>query len=162
MYMTFGDITGDATSIQHIDKIVLDTLRFGIVKRVVHEPFSDTPPIIHYPKAREIIITKKMCSASPKLAEMSYTNIPSKCTIQFTVSGEQSGIAILGTESVYATYELDNAYISEYHVDAMKGVMAEETLKISFSKISQKFTPPSSLAKSASTQYDFDTHSKEA
>lgn len=157
--MTYGNIKGDVKSINHATKIAIHSFQFGVIKQVKFNAHSDGIPSVGNPQNKEIAVLKTMCGASPQLMEYSYTRKPSKCVIELTQSMGNGAFGSSTTERVYAVYELEDAFISEYHIDSYSKEPATERLKINFSKISLKYIHPEEVsAGSSSTKYDFITH----
>ena len=132
IYMNFPGISGDTITRGFENQIQVDSFQWG-VERAISSPVGGIREA-GAPHVGEITITKLMDKASPLLLQSSLVGqAVSPVTITFVKEA--------GTGPVrYAEYTLDNVLISGYSVSS-GGDNPTESLSLSFTKITFKFTP---------------------
>lgn len=132
IYMKYGTIQGDVTATGHENWIELNSFQFG-VSRAISPVGTGTTREASVPSISDITITKVMDKSSPSLLTEALQGTGQTVTIDLVKNG-QSG------PFTYAEYELSNALISGYSVSS-GGDNPSESISISFTKITFKFTP---------------------
>jgi type VI secretion system secreted protein Hcp len=133
IYLKYDGIDGEATHDSHKKWIDVHSLSFGIGRAISTPSGSAANREASEPSVSEVVITKLMDSASPKLMVESATGAAGKTVKIDLVSTGSPG-------NTYVTYTLTNALISSYSVSS-GGDRPSESLSISFTKIEYKFTP---------------------
>ena len=132
IYMNFPGISGDTVAKGFENQIQVDSFQWG-VERAISSPSGGIREA-GAPHVGEITITKLMDKASPLLLQSSLVGeAVSPVTITFV---KDTGIGPVR----YAEYTLDNVLISGYSVSS-GGDNPTESLSLSFTKITFKFTP---------------------
>jgi len=148
IYMNFPGIQGDTVAKGFENQIQLDSFQWG-VERAISSPSGGTREA-SAPHVSEITFTKLMDKASPLLLQSSLVGqAVGPVTITFV---KDTGIGPIR----YAEYTLDNVLISGYSVSS-GGDNPTESLSLSFTKITFKFTPTNpdgSPGTSIQTTYD--------
>lgn len=128
IYMQYGTIQGDVTEVGHENWIELDSFQFGVTK-----PVSLTTGQSGVPSFSEITITKPMDKSSVGLMTQVLQGTPQTVTIDFVKTGATKPVT-------YVEYVLNNALVSGYSVSS-GGDNPTESITLSFTKITFKFTP---------------------
>jgi len=133
IYMKFGDIKGDVTTVGFSDWIELNSFQFG-VSRNLSSGASGAAREGTAPSISEIVITKHLDASSPKLYEDSLAgDADTKVTIKMTTTTKNK------TET-YLTYELTDCAVSNYALSS-GGELPMESLSLNFLKIMVTPTP---------------------
>lgn len=147
IYMDFPGISGDTISKGFENQIQLDSFQWGVERAI-----SSSGGIreASAPHVGEITVTKLMDKASPLLLQNSLVGqAVGPVTITFVKDAGTGPIR-------YAQYTLENVLISGYSVSS-GGDTPSESLSLSFTKITFKFTPTNpdgSLGTPIQTTYD--------
>lgn len=133
IYMKYGTINGGVTESTHTNWIALNSFQFG-VERPISALAGTSEREPGAPVVSDITITKVMDSSSTALFSEAFQGTPQTVTIDL-VKTDGTGQAV-----TYAEYVLSNALVSSYSVSS-GGDNPTESIAISFTKITFKFTP---------------------
>jgi len=149
IYMKFGDVKGDVTTVGFADWIELDSFHFGVSRNIGSGAGGPTREGTA-PSISEIAITKHLDTSSTKLYEDSLAgDADTKVTIKMTTTTKNK------TET-YLTYELTDCAVSSYVVST-SGDVPIESLSLNFLKILVTPTPldkSGQIKKGAVVSYD--------
>lgn len=133
IYLKYDGIDGEATHADHKKWIDVGSLQFGIGRGISTPAGSVANREASEPSVSEVVITKQMDGASPKLFTESATGAVGKDVLIHLVSTGSPG-------NTYVEYKLSNALISGYSVSS-GGDRPSESISINFTKIQYKFIP---------------------
>lgn len=132
VYLKIEGIKGNVTEKGHSDWIECHSLQWGVGRAITSTVGAGKNRESSMPSISEITITKNMDDASPKLFEEACVGDGKKYIIHLTKTGE-------GAE-VYTEFELEDCMISGYS-QSSGGDRPVESVSLSFSKITMKYTP---------------------
>ena len=148
IYMKTPSITGDATEQNHKQWIKINKLDFGASRKLSAEPGNIANRESTRPAITELTVLKAMDSSSSLLFGEACTG---KAQNQITIDICKTGNSGLST---IATFTLENAIVSGYHLDTSADVKTTkkddkeitttspmEKVTFSFDKIEMKTTP---------------------
>ena len=133
VYLHYDGIDGEATHEDHKKWIDIGSVQFGIGRGISTPVGSAANREASQPSVSEIVVTKSMDSASPKLFTESATGSAGKTVKIDLVSTGSPGVT-------YAQYTLTNTLISGYSVSS-GGDRPSESISLNFTKIEYKLTP---------------------
>ena len=133
IYMNYGDIKGEVTASDHQSWIEITSFQFGVGRGISSPTGSSADREASAPSISEIVITKAMDKASPKLFEEALGGHGQSVTIDFCKM--QSGTCV-----TYMEYTLENTMVSGYSVSS-GGDRPTESLSFNFTKIVFTYTP---------------------
>lgn len=133
IYLKYEGIEGEATHDKHQKWIDVSSLQFGIGRGISTPSGSTANREASEPSVSEVVITKAMDGASPKLFTESATGAVGKKVEIHLVSTGSPG-------NTYVEYILTNSLISGYSVSS-GGDRPTESVSINFTKMEYKFIP---------------------
>ncbi len=133
IYLKYEGIEGEATHDTHKKWIDVSSLQFGVGRGISTPAGASTNREASEPSISEVVVTKTLDGASPKLFTESVTGTTGKKVEIHLVSTGNPG-------NTYVEYTLTNALISGYSVSS-GGDRPTESLSINFTKIEFKFIP---------------------
>ena len=110
IFINIPGIVGSGGDSLHQGWIVIDSAALNIIKDVSYESHSTAAPTIEKPTNSVVSITKRMCSASAQLKQLSTEKNPFNWEMDLTQSAQ--GL-VSAFNSVYAHYEFEKSYITE-------------------------------------------------
>lgn len=152
IYLHYDGIDGEATHQDHKKWIDIGSMQFGIGRGISTAVGASANREASQPSVSEIVITKVMDSASPKLFTESATGAGGKTVKINLVSTGSPG-------NVYAEYTLTGTLISGYSISS-GGDRPSESISLNFTKIEYKFTPYDAANKAGTpvtVSYDLST-----
>lgn len=153
IYMKIDGLNGDVTTKGHEQWIKIESLKFGAQRSLSTEVGRIADRESSLPSISEVTVTKPVDQTSPYLFSEACTGEAKQVKIDLC----QTGTSI----DPYMQYTLSNAVISGYQVsieEAQKRPV--ETIKISMTKIENRYTPYNDSNKAGSpisTSYDLRT-----
>ena len=135
IYMEWGagQITGDVTDTNHQKWIELTSFQWGVGRGIGSATSGQASRESSIPSISEIVVTKRMDSASPGLWTDSVAGqLNTTVNIVFTTTDQ-------GQTKEFLKYELTNTGLSGYSVSS-GGDMPTESLSLNFTKVSWTFT----------------------
>ena len=154
IFIQFEGIDGDATDDKHKKWIAANSVQFGFGRAIGTAQGATAHRETSAPSVSEIVFTKELDAASPKLFTSSLNEVEGKkVKIDMCRTGGPSGLI------VYSTYILDNVLISGYSVSS-GGDRPTESISLNFSKIEFDYTPFDDKNKAGTTvrvNYDMTT-----
>ena len=134
IFMLFGDITGDVTTAGFEAWTELGSFQWGVGRGVGSAMSGAMSRESSIPSISEIVVSKTMDSASPKLWTDSVAGMfNSKVTITFTTTSQ-------GQTEKFLSYEMTDCGLSGYSLSS-GGDMPSESLSLNFATISWTLTP---------------------
>jgi type VI secretion system secreted protein Hcp len=132
VYLNVPNINGGATEQNHKKWIPVQSMTFGVNRNVSMNTGHATGREAALPNISEVHISKDMDLSSIELFGWSVAKYDAKkCKLDIVTTGR---------DDPFTQYELDNCVISGYSVAAGDG-MPQETISLSFTKFTVKFTP---------------------
>ncbi|MFY9299758.1 MAG: type VI secretion system tube protein Hcp [Candidatus Nitrosotenuis sp.] len=131
IYMKYDGIDGEVAVQGHEREIELNSFQFGIA-RAIGSPGAGSGRESSAPSISEIVVTKVMDKASPKLFEQALVGTPRKVDIFFVLNTGSGPVT-------YAQYTLEDVLVSRYSVSS-GGDRPTESLSLNFAKITFKHT----------------------
>jgi type VI secretion system secreted protein Hcp len=133
IYMKYGSIKGPVSTEGFKDWIELESFQWGAGRAIGTAARGHFSREHSEPSISEIMVTKRMDVASPKLFLDSVAGkLDSKVEIKFTTTTK-------GKVETFLTWKMDNTGISHYSVSS-GGDMPMESLSLNFTKITKTFT----------------------
>lgn len=133
IYLKIEGIDGDATHENHKKWIDIASFQWGMGRGVSTPSGSAKNREASEPSISEIVVTKTMDGASPKIFTESATGVKGKkVEIHFVSTGSPG--------ATYVEYELTDALISGYSISS-GGDRPTESITFNFTKIQYKFIP---------------------
>lgn len=133
IYLKYGSIAGSVTTDGFKDWIQLGSFQWGVGRGVSLPHGAEDTREGSEPSVSEIVVTKRMEKASPKLWQDAVGgDFSSKVTIVFTSTTKDK------VES-YLEYELTDTGLSGYSVSAGGDNPPEESLSLNFAKVTWKY-----------------------
>ena len=133
IYLKYEGIDGEATHDTHKKWIDVASLQFGTGRGISTPTGSTANREASEPNISEVVVTKMLDGASPKLFTESVTGAVGKKVEIHLVSTGSPG-------NTYVEYVLTNALISGYSLSS-GGDRPSESISINFTKMEFKFTP---------------------
>ena len=134
IYMKFGDISGSVTTDGFKDWIQVNSFQWGVGRGVTSPHGSEDTREGSEPSVSEVVVTKRMEKASPKLWQDAVGgDFSSSVTIKFTSTTKDK------VES-YLEYEFTNTGLSGYSVSAGGDDAPQESLSLNFAKVTWKYS----------------------
>lgn len=133
IYLKYDGIDGEATHEDHKKWLDIGSLQFGIGRGISTPSGSTANREASEPSVSEVVVTKMMDGASPKLFTESATGAAGKDVLIHLVSTGSPG-------NTYVEYKLFNSLISGYSLST-GGDRPSESISINFTKIQYKFIP---------------------
>ena len=134
IYMKYGDIAGAVTTDGFKDWIQVNSFQWGVGRGVTSPHGSEDTREGSEPSVSEIVVTKRMEKASPKLWQDAVGgDFSAKVTIVFTSTTKDK------VES-YLQYEFTDTGLSGYSVSAGSDDPPQESLSLNFAKVSWKYS----------------------
>jgi type VI secretion system secreted protein Hcp len=133
IYLKYDGIDGEATHQDHQKWIDIQSLQFGFGRAISTPTGAAGNREASQPSVSEVVVTKMMDAASPKLFTEAVTGNAGKTVNIDLVSTGSPG-------NTYTSYTLTNALVSAYSVSS-GGDRPSESVSISFTKIEYKLTP---------------------
>ena len=132
IYLQIENVVGDCLESKHKGWIVVQSLTEGVEKKVDFDNHNMSSPIISRPKHQSIVLSKKMCPASPILKQMASEKIPFSFNVNMTktLSTNSGGIDKTLTEPVFVQLKYQQAYITQYTLSAFSNMDCEEHIEI--------------------------------
>jgi type VI secretion system secreted protein Hcp len=133
IYLKYDGIDGEATHEKHKNWIDVASLQFGTGRGISTPAGAAANREASQPSISEVVITKQLDGASPKLFTESVTGaVGKKVEIHLVNTGNPG--------NTYVEYVLTNSLISGYSVSS-GGDRPTESISINFTKLEFKFTP---------------------
>lgn len=146
IYVKWEGIKGNVTAKGYTDQISINSFNFGVGRRISMEAGEMSNRESTRPSISEITITKPADnSATGILKESLSGSAGKKVTFSFVKTGSDE-------MTEFMTYDLEDALVSGYTVDAGADGEPMETITLSFSKIMSKYNDYDKTNKSASPQ----------
>jgi len=134
IYMKFGDISGSVTTDGFKDWIQVGSFQWGVGRGVTSPHGSEDTREGSEPSVSEVVVTKRMEKASPKLWQDAVGgDFSAKVTIKFTSTTKDK------VES-YLEYEFTDTGLSGYSVSAGSDDAPQESLSLNFAKVIWKYS----------------------
>ena len=135
IYMKYASIDGAATT-KGFDKwIVVDSFQYGVNRNINTPTRSSLNREASEVSISEIVITKQVDKASPKLWQEAVSgHIDSKVELKFTTQVKNEVVT-------YSDFVLEHCGISSYSTSAGADDRPTESLSINFTKIVWSYTP---------------------
>jgi type VI secretion system secreted protein Hcp len=134
IYMKYGDISGSVTTDGFKDWIQVNSFQWGVGRGVTSPHGSEDTREGSEPSVSEVVVTKRMEKASPKLWQDAVGgDFSAKVTIKFTSTTKDK------VES-YLEYEFTDTGLSGYSVSAGSDDAPQESLSLNFAKVSWKYS----------------------
>lgn len=131
--MKFGDVAGSVTTDGFKDWILLNSFQWGVGRAVSIPHGAEDTREGSEPSVSEVVVTKRMEKASPKLWQDAVGgNFSTKVNIKFTTTTKDK------VES-YLEYELTDTGLSAYSVSAGSDDPPQESLSLNFAKVTWKY-----------------------
>ncbi|HXT81678.1 MAG TPA: type VI secretion system tube protein Hcp [Acetobacteraceae bacterium] len=132
IYMKYGSIDGSVTTEGFAKWIECNSFQWGVGRAIGSAARGATTREGSEPSLSEIVVTKAMDKASPKLLQDAWGGtMDSKVTIKFTTTTKNK-------VEDFLIYELENTGLSGYSVSS-GGDTPSESLSLNFSKITETF-----------------------
>jgi type VI secretion system secreted protein Hcp len=132
IYMKYGSIKGAVTTDGFKDWIELSSFQWGTGRAIGTAARGSTSREHSEPRLNEVVVTKVMDVASPKLLLDSVAGeLNNKVTLKFTTTTKNK-------VETFLTYELTDTGVSNYTLSS-GGDMPTESLSLNFTKISETF-----------------------
>jgi type VI secretion system secreted protein Hcp len=133
IYMQIEGIDGNVTAEGYTNWIACGSLQYGIGRGISAPTGSDVDREASTPSVSEIVVTKEMDKASPKLFESALWGEGVKVKIHLVKTDK-------GKPEPFMTLELEDTLISGYSVSS-GGDRPSESLSLNFTKIIYEYTP---------------------
>jgi type VI secretion system secreted protein Hcp len=134
IYMQINDILGDVSAQGHEQWILLLGLEFSTKRSLIAEPGRISDREATRPSITELSVHKKMDKSSPLLFSESCIG---KAKAEIKIHICQTGSSL----TPYMQYQLANAIICGYEVNATYDQYPNEIIRFSFDKIEMRYTP---------------------
>lgn len=129
IYMKYGSIAGSVTTDGFKDWIQLDSFQWGVGRGVTSPHGAEDTREGSEPSISEVVVTKRMEKASPKLWQDAVGgDFSAEVTIKFTTTTKDK------VES-YLEYTLTDTGLSGYSVSAGADNPPQESLSLNFAKV---------------------------
>ncbi len=137
IFLNYEGIKGEASDSGHKDWVDLEDLQWGISRSITSSTSTQGDRESSNAVISDLIVTRRMDSATPKFFIESCCGTGKDVTIHLTKTGTGSGT------DTYMEYKLKNALISNYKVisNSQDIERPTEEIKISFIDIDVKYTP---------------------
>ena len=133
IYLKYGSIAGGVTTDGFKDWILLGSFQWGVGRGVTTPHGTDDTREGSEPSVSEVVVTKRMEKASPKLWQDAVGgDFSSSVTVCFTSTTKDK-------VETYLQYELTNTGLSGYSVSAGSDDVPSESLSLNFSKVTWKY-----------------------
>ena len=134
IYLKYGDIAGGVTTDGFKDWIQLGSFQWGVGRGVTLPHGSEDTREGSEPSISEVVVTKRMEKASPKLWQDAVGgDFSAKVTIKFTSTTKDK------VES-YLEYEFSDTGLSGYSISAGSDDAPQESLSLNFAKVTWKYS----------------------
>jgi type VI secretion system secreted protein Hcp len=149
IYVKFGDIKGSVTTQGFKDWIEVNSFQFGIGRAISSAARSAANRESSEPSISEVVLTKAMDVASPKLfLDAVAGEMASKVEIKFTTTTKNE-------VKEFLSYELTDTGLSGYSVSS-GGDMPTESLSLNFTKIMMAYTGMDSKTSGSAERLGYD------
>ena len=133
IYMKYGDIAGSVTTDGFKDWIQLGSFQWGVGRGVSLPHGAEDTREGSEPSVSEVVVTKRMEKASPKLWQDAVGgDFSAKVTIKFTSTTKDK------VES-FLEYQFTDTGLSGYSVSGAGEDAPQESLSLNFAKVSWKY-----------------------
>jgi type VI secretion system secreted protein Hcp len=155
IYLKIEGIKGKVTAKGHEDWIDVSSVQWGVGRAISSAVGTSADREASKPSISEVSVTKLMDESSPHIFTEACVGKGKKVTID---------LCTVGTDKIntYMTYELEDCMISGYSVSS-GGDRPSESISLSFTKMTMKFTPYDNTGKPESpipAGYDMTTGTK--
>jgi type VI secretion system secreted protein Hcp len=133
VFLKVPGIDGGVTEQDHETWIRLDSMQFGVGRRISTPFGAATGREAGAPTVSEIHISKPMDQSSIELFGWSLARYEAKRL--------KLDVVTTGRKDPFTTYELENAVIANYSVMGGPEGVPREMISLSFTRITEKFTP---------------------
>jgi type VI secretion system secreted protein Hcp len=133
IYVKYEGIDGEVTQSDHVKWLEVHSFQFGIGRGIATPTGNAANRESSHASVSEIVVTKSMDSASPKIFTESATgSTGKKVEVHFVSTGDPG--------MTYAQYTLEDTLISGYSLSS-GGERPTESISLNFTKIEFKMTP---------------------
>jgi type VI secretion system secreted protein Hcp len=134
IYMDYPGIKGSSAAAGYANSIVLNSFQFGAARNITMAHSTGAAREVSAPTVSQIMVTKSMDIASPKLFTESVAgNLTNTVKIHFTTTTANKVTEFL-------VYTLANAGVASYSVSVAADGIPSESLGLSFTQIEMKLT----------------------
>ncbi|MGH1441278.1 MAG: Hcp family type VI secretion system effector [Cellvibrionaceae bacterium] len=137
IFLLHPDITGESSDSFHKGWMDVESIEWRIGRKITSRPSTRGDRESSNPEYSELLLFKRMDSATPKIFIESCCGRGKMIIIECAKTGAGNG------SDVYMQYRLENAIISHYRVSAKakRGKRPLEAIKISFKRLDQRYIP---------------------
>jgi type VI secretion system secreted protein Hcp len=149
--MKMGSIQGSAQTSGFQNWIVLDSFQWGFAAGYTARQANSEVSI------REVVVTMRAEKASPLIvnAGVSRTILTPTVTVKFTTTTKDAVVTFL-------SYDFSNCVITNYSISGPAEGVPIETLSLSFTKITETFSPKDSSMSGSPTTVTYDVRSAQS
>ncbi len=135
IFMFREGIKGESSDKFHKDWMDIESIEWRIGRKITSQTSTRGDRESSNPEYSELLLFKRMDSATPKIFIESCYGGGKTVIIECTKTGSGNG------GDVYMQYRLENALISHYaiHVKSKRGKRPLEAIKVSFKRLDQRY-----------------------
>jgi len=134
VYLQLDGVEGKVTTKGHEGWIDVDSLQWGVGRAISSAIGTSADREASKPSISEVTMSKQMDASSPQLFTEACVGKSKKAVIHLCTTGTDQ-------IDTYMEYELEDCMVSGYSVSTSGDARPGESLSLSFTKMTMKFTP---------------------